>query len=264
MTGAPRPLFANLPEFEQRRAGRAVFLFLDFDGTLASIVSDPAQARMSAGMREAMVQVAARMPVAVVSGRDLSDVAERVGMSALYYAGSHGLDISGPDARFEHPAGLAALPELDAAEGALRAAVAGVPGALVERKHFTLAVHYRMAPRELVAQVEQSVQAELLRRVGLRLARGKQVLELRPQIEWNKGSAVDWILGALAGLDARATLPIYIGDDVTDEDAFVTLSGRGIGIWVAEGETVPPPGSAALFWLRGTEEVERLLRHLAT
>jgi trehalose-phosphatase len=258
-------LFECLDELEQRVGERGIALFLDYDGTLAPIVSEPDAAAMSPGMREALALCARRLPVAVVSGRDREDVARRVGLDGIHCAGSHGLDISGPDGAFEHPAAVASVPGLDRAEEELRARLAGLPGALVERKRFTIAAHSRMVEPADRDRVGAAVAAAATAAPGLRVTAGKEVLEIRPEVDWDKGDAVRWLLGAL-GLGDTSVVPLYVGDDLTDEDAFRALRARGHGIGVLVGAPDGEGGnrtSLADYRVPSPAEVERLLRHLA-
>jgi alpha,alpha-trehalase len=253
------PLLMDPVLISQRLMERRPALFLDYDGTLTPIVERPEDARLDDAMRAALGAAAAAMPVAIVSGRDLDDVRALVGLDELIYAGSHGFDIQGPDLRLELPEGVDALEDLEQATGRLRERLADLDGAQVERKRFAIAVHYRRVADADVARVEDAVAATARGLPALRRTGGKKVFELRPDIDWDKGRAVDWLLGQL-GLDGPDVLPIYVGDDQTDEDAFRALAERGgLGILVA---AEPGPSSAA-FRLRDTEAVRGLLRHLA-
>ncbi len=218
-------LFARLHGYEPA-------LFLDFDGTLSPIVEDPAEAAIHPEAREALVEAARRLTVCVVSGRDRADVAARVGLDQLTYAGSHGMDIAGPDVHLQHEEAQAAVPALDDAEELLRRRLADVPGAVVERKRFGLAIHYRMVAGEAKEEVQRAVR-EVREGAGgrLRQAHGKEVVELQPPIDWHKGRAIEFLIERL-GLDRAEVVPIYIGDDLTDEDAFEALGERGIGVLV--------------------------------
>jgi alpha,alpha-trehalase len=225
----PAPLLRRLSE-------RRPALFLDYDGTLTPIVERPEDALLAPVMRKALRAAAEVMPVAIISGRDLDDVQGLVDLSEITYAGSHGFDIRGPDIALEQPDGVDALDDLARAAEALEARLGDVPGAQVERKRFAVAVHYRRVPDELVGQVEEAVAAVADRSKRLRRTGGKKIHELRPDIDWDKGRAVTWLLGEL-GLDDPDVLPIYVGDDETDEDAFRALAERGgIGILVADTE----------------------------
>jgi trehalose 6-phosphate phosphatase len=237
---------------------RKAVLFLDYDGTLTPIVSRPEDALISDGMRAVLSRLGALYTVAIVSGRDREDVETLVSVVGLIYVGSHGFDISGPAGlRLEHEAGLAALPDLDRAERVLRDRLAQVEGAQVERKRFSVAVHYRNVAERDTRRVERIVDEVHRAHHGLRKTGGKKVFELRPDVDWDKGKAIFWILEAL-NLDTPNVLPIYLGDDLTDEDAFAALRGHGIGILV--GDHGDP--TAADFRLDNVDEVERLLREL--
>lgn len=258
----PRPQPANLPnafdrtaEFRARIADKRPAVFLDYDGTLTPIVARPELAVLSDAMRATLVRLAERCPVAIVSGRDRADVARLVGLDGLVYAGSHGFDIAGPGGlRKEHERAAAFLPALDRAEERLRREVAGIDGALPERKKFAIAVHYRLVAEEEVARIERAVAAVAAAIPELRRSAGKKVFELRPRIDWDKGKAVLWLLAAL-GLDGTDVLPFYIGDDETDEDAFRALAGHGIAILVGgEGRS-----TAAGYVLADPAEVARFL-----
>lgn len=235
-------------------------VFLDYDGTLTPIVARPELAVLAEEMRRTVRTLAARCPVAIVSGRDRTDVQGRVGIKGLIYAGSHGFDIAGPpgmDLNYEHSQGF--LASLDRAEHEFRRSLSGIAGARVERKKFSIAVHFREAPPQCEARLEPVVDAVLRRCPELRKGLGKKVFELRPAVDWHKGKAVLWLLDAMgyAGTDA---LPVYIGDDVTDEDAFSAVAGRGLGIVVAE----VPRETTAGYRLKSTAEVGLFLHKLTT
>ena len=242
----------------ERLEDRSLALFLDYDGTLTPIVSQPEDALLAEEMRDVLRRLAELCTVAVVSGRDRGDVEPLVALDDLVFAGSHGFDIKGPNLRMEHEGGRSCLPDLEAAEGELRARIEAVPGARVERKRFAIANHYRNVAENDVPQVEEAVRDVLGRHPRLRLSSGKKVFELRPDIDWDKGRAVLWLLEALK-LDDSRVLPVYIGDDVTDEDAFAALQDSGIGIAVGPNERE----TRASYSLADPAEVERFLALLA-
>jgi len=254
---SPRPL-TDVAWVSKQLAGKRLALFLDYGGTLAPIHDRPEDAQLSEDMRLILRSVAQVVQVVVVSGRDLDEVSELVGLREITYAGSHGLEIRGPNLRLELPEGIDASDDLDRATVDLTAALKAFPRARLTRKRFALVVHYRRQANEGSDAVESAVERVQAHFPRLHLTGGKEVIELLPDIDWDKGRAVRWLLSEL-GLDGPEVLPIYVGDDVTDEDAFRTVRGRGLGILVSDR---PPQPSAALYQVRDTDQVAELLRHL--
>jgi trehalose 6-phosphate phosphatase len=249
----------RMEEIFRRAAGRRPAVFLDYDGTLTPIVSRPEDAVLSPAARQAVKRLSELCPVAVISGRDLADVKRQVGIKSLVYAGSHGFDIAGPHGRhLEYRRGLEYLPLLDRAQEELQRRLRGFAGVQVERKRFAIAVHFRRVAPERVGVLESEVDAVRARHSALRKSGGKMIFELRPGIDWDKGRAVLWLLSQL-DLDDSEVLPLYIGDDQTDEDAFRCLTGRGLGIVVRDGARV----TAARYALEDVEEVRRFLEAMA-
>jgi alpha,alpha-trehalase len=233
-------------------------VFLDYDGTLTPIVERPEMALISEKMRHTVENLGRYCPVAIVSGRDRRNVEELAGIGDIYYAGSHGFDIAGPAGqKMEFTKGSAYLPALDEAEKRLQERLGGINGAQVERKKFAIAVHFRRVTEANWQRVEQAVDEVLAQSEGLRKTGGKMIFELRPDIDWDKGKALSWLLDKL-NLNRLDVLPIYIGDDLTDEDAMRELKNRGLGIRVRDEER---PTEAA-FALENPEEVEVFLQKL--
>lgn len=257
----PSPL-DDWDRFTARLAGRRPVVFLDFDGTLAPIVERPQDAAIPDATRRAVERLARRVPVAVISGRGLDDVAGRVALPHLHYAGSHGFEIQSPSAGGEPERrgfGDPFQPLIEEASRALHEDLAGVPGAQVEPKGRTVAVHYRRVAAADRPRVEEAVERVVERQPKLARHGGKKVYEIRPALDWHKGRAVTWLLDRLDPGSPDA-LPIYVGDDVTDEDAFAELEEHGgVGIAVLDA---PRPTRAA--WsLRDPNEVRRFLERLS-
>ncbi|PON15656.1 trehalose-phosphatase [Candidatus Entotheonella serta] len=188
------------------------------------------------------------------------DVQHLVRLETLYYAGSHSFDIAGPQgAPLHHQVGERFVPILDDVEVALHRHLRHIDGVLIERKAFSIAVHIRQIPTHRASEVESWIDAILSRESSLRKRYGKKVFELQPAIDWDKGRAGQWLLRALS-LEHPAVTPLYIGDDVTDEDAFLALASidSGIGILVAAS----PRPTAAQFILRHPNEVQDFLQQL--
>ncbi len=247
-------------EIAVRLKGRTPLVFLDYDGVLTPIVRRPEDATIGEGMRRTVQTLAQRCRLAVVSGRDLRDVKKMARIEGIVYAGSHGFDIETPtQEEVEYRGGVRALPALDDAELMLVEALAQIDGARVERKKFAVAVHFREVDEDAVAQVERAVDDALESVGNLRKTGGKKIFELRPDIDWDKGKAILFLMEKLQW-DAPDALPIYIGDDLTDEDAFRALRSRGIGIVVRDEEARP---TLADYALEDPTEVERFLGDLA-
>jgi trehalose 6-phosphate phosphatase len=253
-----RSALAGWAEIELRLDGRRPALFLDYDGTLAPLAPRPELATLPEATRDLLRRLAERYPVAVLSGRGRADVAARVGLDDLTYAGSHGFEIAGPALQHEVGTGLPAA--VDRAAARLREHLTGVPGVIIEPKRFAISVHYRLADPSDLPRIEAAVDAVLAEHPELRKALGKKLFELRPALDWDKGKALLRLLEALR-LDPaadRPLLPLYVGDDLTDEDAFRTVAETGIGILVAD----EPRPTAATYSLRDPEEVREFLELL--
>lgn len=253
----PNPL-SHWAQFVAQLRGRSPAVFLDYDGTLTPIVARPEDARLSECVRESLRSLANRWPTFVISGRGLDDVRERIGIEALWYAGSHGFDIAGPAGSGVR---RVVAPEVErdvhAAFVELRGAAARIPGAIVEDKRFSVAVHFRQVSESAeVAELEQLVDAAAQKWPSLKKTYGKKIFELRPAFHWDKGTALRWLLEA-ARLGNFA--PIYVGDDVTDEDAFRSVSQRGAGVVVS----LLPRETAASWAVQDPEDVRLLLERLA-
>ncbi|HDP99707.1 MAG TPA: trehalose-phosphatase [bacterium] len=248
----------NQNEIKQQLTNKQTVLFLDYDGTLTPIVKNPDMAVLSDEMRSVLQQLASLTTVAIISGRDREDVKKLVGLEELIYAGSHGFDISGPaDMRLQHQGGKDCLPELDQAETELQQQLDNIKGALVERKRFAIAVHYRNVSEKDVSSLKKIVEKTGQKYPQLQKGSGKKVIELQPAIDWHKGKAVLWLLKELR-LNNSDVIPLYFGDDITDENAFQAISQRGIGILVgSHGET-----TAAKYDLKDVNEVQAFLNEL--
>ncbi len=258
-----RPLPSALDRIEtimEKIDGRAPVVFLDYDGTLTPIVKRPEDAIFGEEARQAVRELAQDVPVAVVSGRDLKDVRKRVNVDRLYYAGSHGFDIAVPgDRRISHDIGSEFLPTLDEAEKELEKRLDSIEGSRLERKKFSIAIHYREVSEEDEKKVADVVDEVRKSFSNLRKTYGKKVFEIQPDLDWDKGKAVRWLLKNAIEVDGEKAFPIFIGDDVTDEDAFRELKKDGLGIVVDDGVARK---SEAEFSLLDPHEVQLFLRHL--
>ena len=232
-------------------------LFIDYDGTVSPIVADPDAATLVDGAAEALGSLAAQCPVAILSGRDLADIRTRVAIPGIWYAGSHGFELTEPDGTYHrNEAAAAAVGVLEGAAAELRASLAEIPGVRVEHKRFAVAVHYREVAPEHVGQIVSATH-KLGQRDGLRVTNGRMLVELRPDIDWDKGTTLAWIRDRIDA--AGSLLPIYIGDDLTDEDAFEAVQFDGIGIVVRHDEDSDRK-TAARFALQSPDQVREFVQ----
>jgi trehalose 6-phosphate phosphatase len=250
----------------RRMAERRPAVFLDYDGTLTPIVDRPEEAVISASMRAAVRALAARCTVCVVSGRDRRVVQGLMGVDDLVVAGSHGFDIWSPDTgTVERQEGAEFEELVEQVTSRLHEQLDSIDGALIEPKRSSVGVHYRLVAEEERARIAAVVDEVLADHPQeLKVTPGKMVYEIQPRVEWDKGKAVLYLLEAL-GLDREDVVPLYLGDDITDEHAFEALGSRGVGIFVGDADDPELAGrsTAAAFRLRSCDEVERFLLALA-
>ncbi len=251
--------------FEDVANNGQILVALDFDGTLADIVPNPADASLPESRLKLLEDLnnQPRFAVAIVSGRTLEDLKSRVNLSDVAFAGDHGLEISGPG--FHHIPPEAEEFRTTVAEigEALEAALKGVPGVIFEHKGLSMSIHFRLTPpdqRVSVLHTIRRISNPYLDGNTLRMVKGKEVVNLLPPVDWHKGSALKWLLELLDSLPRRVggSLPIYIGDDVTDEDAFKEVAEKGFAIRVGR----PKPSSAAPYYVNSIDEVEVVLQAL--
>lgn len=236
-----------------------VLLCLDYDGTISEIVSRPAMARPVEGVVAAiktLAQYGGRVAVAIVSGRPVAELRRMTGLDReVMFSGVHGLEIVGRDAQIRTSEDAAEYTaQLDGVRRWLADNVAPGAGFEVEDKGLSVALHYRNAApgaaAEMCARLEEFVRANASR---LRAAHNKMVVEALP-VTASKGHAVR----ALCKQAGNSFMPVYFGDDRTDEDAFAELTERGIGVLV--GEARP---TLARWRVDSPADVARILTELA-
>ncbi|MFA4829253.1 MAG: trehalose-phosphatase [Thermodesulfovibrionales bacterium] len=235
-----------------------IALFLDYDGTLVPIQKAPSQCILSNKIKGRLKLLAGsdRCYLTILSGRSLPDIKKMAGIKNICYGGNHGLDIAGPNIRFTHPKVLSTRPLIIKIKKLLDKEIRTIKGAWLEDKKFTLSLHFRSARTKDIPRVKKvfyDVAGKFLEKNLLVVIKGKKVLELAPNVSWNKGKAVRWILQRLKG----KYLSIYIGDDLTDETAFKALCKRGITIRVGKSKK-----TFADYYLNGYREVSSILKQI--
>ncbi len=233
-----------LERFVGAAAPTPVLLAFDYDGVLAPVVRDPAGHRMRRATQRLLVRLAGRYPVAAVSGRSWTHTRQLTEGAAPYVVGNHGFELLHAK---RVPA--AVLAQVRGWRRQLEAALAGVPGVYFEDKRSTLAVHYGLARTWRGA--ERAVYAAANQLTGTRLVPGKRVLNVLPRQFPNKGDALRALLQRL-----RLGAALYLGDDVTDEDAFAVGAPLVLGVHVGPGRSLAP-------WRLGSQaEVDELMARL--
>ncbi len=238
---------------------KKIMFFLDYDGTLTPIVDRPDMAKISDQMRETVKQLSQKYPVAIVSGRMREDVQDLVGVRGLFYAGSHGFDIKGPDFEVVQPKAREVISLVKEVIQRLHSELDNIEGVIIEEKKFSVAVHYRLVESaEDFTRIDKLVKTIIdAHREDLKLLSGKKVFELLPNMEWDKGKAINWIIKNMQ-VDCKDTSVIYIGDDTTDEYAFSALRTRGTGILVSDQNNA----SLAHFKLDSPDQVKKLFEQI--
>jgi trehalose-phosphatase len=254
-------LFSHLEKLKNRLGDKFILLFLDYDGTLTPIVETPDKAVISQNTKDLLDELSTslRCRVAIISGRSLSDIKGLVGLKDIIYAGNHGLEIEGPKIKFESQLS----PRLKSIirhiyEDAV-SKLSKIKGVLIEDKGLTIGVHYRLVDKKDIQEF-LSIFAEItdsyIVRGKIKINSGKKVYEIRPPVMWDKGKVALWLLARQQFLlERNEILPVYIGDDVTDEDAFKVLKKKGLTVFVGEQAS-----SEAQYYLKTTEGVTEFLK----
>lgn len=261
--------------------GKKMIIFLDYDGTLSPIVNNPDQAFMSDAMRSAVREVANCFPTTIVSGRSRDKVFEFVKLNNLYYAGSHGMDISTPSGSLKYenhkhqsrainekgdevvnfcPA-QEFLPKIKEIKKVLQEMITNIKGAMVEDNKFCISVHFRCVNEKDVGTLKNMVESVMESYENFRISEGKKVMEIRPTINWDKGHALQYLLETHKFDNSSDVLPIYMGDDKTDEDAFEMIKQIGRGFAIVVSSTSKE--TKASYSLRDPTEVMSFLLRLA-
>ncbi|MFH1239354.1 MAG: trehalose-phosphatase, partial [bacterium] len=246
-----RYLFNRVNELKARLKGKYIFIFLDCDGTLAPIANSPEEAVIPKKTRRLLESLSGEKlcQVAVISGRALSDIKSKVGLKNIIYSGNHGLEIEGSKIRFITPVSPGYQKLIQGIKRDLNKKIASIKGAFVEDKGLSLAVHYRQVKKKDVSLLKTVFHETIIFHLvsdKVKIRFGKKVLEVRPSVKWDKGKAVLWLLALQQFSRAGGNVfPIYIGDDLTDEDDFKVLEQIGITVFV-----VQPKHSQAQYFVK--------------
>ncbi len=255
-----RDILKYWDSIKQHIKGKVIFLFLDFDGTLVPIADTPQQVVMPEENKRLLCDLSIKdnIKLAIISGRSLRDIKGMVGLKGLIYSGNHGLEIEGPQIKHENPAFLKYRPLFKKICKEIGGNLSGIKGVLIEDKGLTLSIHYRLVDKKDVTLVKTIVRESLIMytiKNKIKIKTGKKVFEITPPVEWDKGKIVLWLLARekFKG-GSNKIIPLYIGDDTTDEDAFRVLKNRGISVVVGKKSS-----SSAEYYLNDHRSVLKLL-----
>ncbi|MDP3041655.1 MAG: trehalose-phosphatase [Candidatus Omnitrophota bacterium] len=258
-----RYIFNDLEQIKKNFKDKYLFLFLDCDGTLTPIVDTPDKATISPGTKRLLNSLSQKKNcrIAIISGRALADIKKKVGLKNIIYSGNHGFQIEGPKIKHEMvvPSGYKKI--LERIKAQLKEKLSGTKGVFVEDKKLSLALHFRLADRQQVPLIKtifhESVILYLVSN-KIKIRPGKKILEVIPPVYWDKGKVVLWLLARQEALSRSGKIiPIYIGDDTTDEDAFKVLKNRGLTVFVGHADS-----SQAKYYVKSVKEVHELLKYI--
>ena len=254
-------LFAQWDKLKDKLNNKVILLFLDYDGTLTPITETPDKAVISQNIKDLLAKLSTshHCRVAIISGRSLSDIKALVGLKDIIYAGNHGLEIEGQKIRFESQVSPRLKSVIRHIHEDAVSKFSKIKGVLIENKGLTISVHYRLADEkdmQEILSIFKEITDPYIVRGKIKINAGKKVYEIKPPVMWDKGKVVLWLLARQQFLLGKnKILPVYIGDDVTDEDAFKALKKKGLTIFVGEHGNLE-----AQYYLKTTEEVTEFLR----
>ena len=248
---------------EQREALREwllshprILIGCDFDGTLAPLAPHADEVCLPQTTRAVLTRLSAQpgVTLAFISGRGLADLRRRVDLPGAWYAGNHGLEMTDFAGSIVFaPAAVEAGPALRQVLAELSPALQHLPGVWIEDKQLTLSVHYRQSAASCHAEVEQRVRSTVRGVTALEVRPAKCIWEVRPAIDWDKGSVLRCFLEQTR-IPSHAAA--FMGDDITDQDAFRELPD-GWTFFVGDDG-----GSTARLHLRDPQDSAELLQWL--
>ncbi len=257
-----RYLFDCWPEIRKNIGKKFIMLCLDYDGTLTPIVDTPHRAILRKETRELLHRLSriSNFKLVIISGRALRDVRRMVNLDRITYIGNHGLEIEDKGSEFKEQTFSKLKTVIEKIKKILNERLREIKGVFVEDKGLSLSLHYRLADRKDLTKIKNTfdeVTQPYLTKNRIKISSGKKVFEVRPPLDWDKGKAVRWLLKKQRSFLKREIFPVYIGDDLTDEDAFFILRDKGLTVFV--GRVQP---SHAEYYLRDCEDVFRFLKVL--
>ncbi len=226
-----------------------IVAFFDFDLTLSPLAKNPQDAFLPKSTKKLLDELSLKIPIGIISGRLLDDVISRVGIHGIMYAGNHGVQWSAAGKKYSMDVPCGKLVDI---RKRLSHLCSRYPAdTFMEDKTYTISFHYRMARKEMVPLIEADIAG--FSTAGMYVRWSKKTFEVRPAFDWTKG---DVCASLLRTMHEESALPVYVGDDLTDEDAFRSLS-HGITVRVGKNRN-----SKASYYIRNQKEINPLLQWL--
>lgn len=257
-------LFQDWDALKDKLKNKFLFIFLDFDGTIVPIADTPDKVTLPEEVRALLrgITNSRQARLAFISGRRIEDIKNKIGLKNAIYSGNHGLQIEGPKIKFEPVVSPGFRKVLEKIKEDLKAKTSFLKGILIEDKGLSLSLHYRLVDEKQISKVKTIFHETVIQPLvknKIKVKYGKMMLEVRTPVDWDKGKVVLWLLARQVFVSkAMPVLPIYIGDDLTDEDAFKALNKKGLTIFVGE-----PKESYAQYYLRSPGEVVNFMKRLS-
>ncbi len=236
--------------------------FFDFDGTLAEIVPTPEEAGLKPITRSIIEELAGKFPVGIISGRKVDEVRRLVGLDGIFYSGNHGVEIDGPGLKFVEPDSARSSDYITSLGEKIANAVSSYHPRINSKK-YSVSIHYRTVEpskvKPLLAELDRMI-FEPLQKGRIDVFHGKKVVEIKAPVEWDKGNAIEMIMKSLVSVSRRSdkmdhvktTIPIFFGDDTTDEYGFKRVNKMGgLSIFVGRKHRK----TAAKFWTASPAEL---------
>ncbi|MCK9572034.1 MAG: trehalose-phosphatase [Candidatus Omnitrophica bacterium] len=256
-------LFDQWEEIKRKIANKYIFLFFDYDGTLTPIAKTPQQAVISEKVRELLKKLSRKpnLALAIISGRQLKDIKNIVGLKDIIYAGNHGLEIEGPKIKFESQVSPGLKSVIRNIYENMVSGFSRIKGVLIEDKGLAVSVHYRLMDakdmREFLSIFSEATKPFVAGK-KIKINEGKMVYEIKPMVAWDKSKTVLWLLARQQFLvEEDKILPFYFGDDLADEDVFSALKDKGLTIFVGQ-----PRVSKALYYVKNPTEVAQFMEQV--
>ena len=253
--------FSHLPEIKNQIArSSGVLLMLDFDGTLSPIAPTPKKAVLPPAVKAELKKISSILPAIIISGRSLRDIKNKIKIKGLHYAGNHGSEwqIGGKKTNY-FPGAKPARGIVKKIANKLEPLAQNYPGVLLENKNLSISIHYRKIDPLLISKFKKDVEKitkPLIKIYHLRILKGKKVTELRPYLNWNKGKFALFVRRLFEKKLKRKLLPLYVGDDITDEDAFSVLK-KDITVRVGQIKN-----SQGRYYIKSPGQIKRFMRWL--